>query len=82
MDVTFSDWRVEDHLKTMKARKAYIRAAAEEGSLASVFDAFADVFRSMGKPVEAMACDGLAASLSARGAVRPRRTAKRELAMA
>lgn len=82
MDVTFSDWRVEDHLKTMKARKAYIRAAAEEGSLASVFDAFADVFRSMGKPVEAMACDGLAASLSARGAVRPRRTAKREQAMA
>lgn len=82
MNVTFSDWKVEDHLKTTEERLAYVRAAAEEGSLSSVFDAFADVFRSMGKPVEAMACDGLAASLSAHGASRPRKTAKRELAMA
>lgn len=65
MKVELADWKVEDHLKTKEDYAAYIAAAAEEGTPDSIPDAFADVFRAMGKPVEAAACDGLAAYLRA-----------------
>lgn len=63
MNVTISDWKVEDHLKTAAARTAYIRAAAEEGTPDALPDAFADVFRSMGRTAEAALCESLAAYL-------------------
>ena len=63
MNVTISDWKVEDHLKTEAARAAYIRAAAEEGTPDALPDAFADVFRSMGRTAEAALCESLAAYL-------------------
>lgn len=65
MKVELTDWKVEDHLKTKDDYAAYIAAAAEEGTPDAIPDAFADVFRAMGKPVEAAACDGLAAYLRA-----------------
>lgn len=49
MKVTFSEWRIEDHLKTAEDRNAYLMAAAEEGTPDAMADAFADVFRSTGK---------------------------------
>ena len=74
----FTDWKVEDHLKTDAARAAYIRAAAEEGTPDALPDAFADVFRSMGCTAEAALCESLAAYL--RGTVatarRPRKATK------
>ena len=87
MKVTFSEWKIEDQLKTAEDRNAYIMAAAEEGTPDAMADAFADVFRSMGKRAEATACDGLAAYLRATGSkVAPKtarsRTAKREPARA
>lgn len=91
MDVSFSNWKVEDHLKTPEACVAYIHAAAEEGTPDAVPDAFGDVFRALGMPSVAAYCDGLAAYLRTVGvgkksAVKPvarrARPAKRELARA
>lgn len=83
MNVSFSDWKVEDHLKTAEERAAYIRAAEEEGTPDALPDAFADVFRAMGKPTEAAACEGLAAYLrTVGGASRRTRKAKPQLAHA
>ena len=76
MNVTITDWKVEDHLKTEAARAAYIRAAAEEGTPDALPDAFADVFRSMGRTAEAALCESLAAYLrgTAATARRPHKT--------
>ena len=63
MKTTFTKWDVVDHLKTQEDIAAYIDAAAEEGTPDALPDAFADVFRALGRPVEAAACDGLAAYL-------------------
>ena len=63
MNVSWSDWHVEDNLKTPEARAAYLVAATEEGTPDAIPDALADVFRSMGKEREAVACDGLATYL-------------------
>ncbi len=67
MKVIWSDWHVEDNLKTPEARAAYLVAATEEGTPDAIPDALADVFRSMGKEREAIACDGLATYLRAVG---------------
>lgn len=76
----------EDNLKTAEARAAYIFATAKDGTPDALPDAFANVFRSIGKTKEAMACEGLAAYLRTVGGA-SRRTArcsplKRELARA
>ena len=63
MKVTFSEWKVEDHLKTAEDRAAYVEAAAEEGTPDAMPDAFADVFRSLGNNAAATACAGIAAYL-------------------
>ena len=63
MNVSWSDWHVEDNLRTPEARAAYLVAATEEGTPDAIPDALADVFRSMGKEHEAIACDGLATYL-------------------
>ena len=63
MKVTFSEWKVEDHLKTAADRAAYVEAAAEEGTPDAMPDAFADVFRSLGNEAAATACAGIAAYL-------------------
>ena len=63
MKVTFSEWKVEDHLKTPEDRAAYVEAAAEEGTPDAMPDAFADVFRSLGNEAAATACAGIAAYL-------------------
>ena len=63
MKVTFSEWKVEDHLKTAEDRAAYVEAAAEEGTPDAMPDAFADVFRSLGNDAAATACAGIAAYL-------------------
>ena len=63
MNVSFSDWRIEDKLQTPEARSAYIQAAAEENTPDALPDAFADVFRVLGHDREASACAGLAAYL-------------------
>ena len=63
MKVTFSDWRIEDKLQTPEARSAYIQAAAEEGTPDALPDAFADVFRVLGRETEASVCAGLATYL-------------------
>lgn len=65
MKTELIDWKVEDHLKTHEDMTAYIAAAAEEGTPDAIPDAFADVFRAMGKTVEATACEGIAAYLRA-----------------
>lgn len=84
MNVSWSDWHVEDNLKTPEARAAYLVAATEEGTPDAIPDALADVFRSMGKEREAIACDGLASYLRTVGhAVKPLRrigTARRSRA--
>lgn len=63
MKVTFSEWKVEDCLKTAADRAAYVEAAAEEGTPDAMPDAFADVFRSLGNEAAATACAGIAAYL-------------------
>ncbi len=63
MKVSFSDWRIEDKLQTPEARSAYIQAAAEEGTPDALPDAFADVFRVLGRETEASVCAGLATYL-------------------
>ena len=63
MNVTFTDWNIADHLKTPEDRAAYIEAAAQEGTPDAIPDAFGDVFRALGRDVEAAACDSLAAYL-------------------
>lgn len=65
MNIELIDWNVEDHLKTPEDRAAYINAAIEEGTADALPDAFADVFRSIGKFTEAAICDGIAATLRA-----------------
>lgn len=86
-----TEWKVDDRLKTAEDRAAYILATVEEGTSDALPDAFADVFRSIGKTEEAMACEALAAYLRsveagrkplARQAARRARPAKRELARA
>lgn len=81
-----TDWNIQDYLKTAEDRAAYIFATAEDGTPDALPNAFADVFRSIGKTEEATACEGLAAYLrtvggASRRAVRHKH-AKRELAMA
>ena len=80
MKVELTDWNVEDCLKTREDRVAYIEAAAEEGTPDAIPDAFADVFRAMGKPVEAAVCDGIATLL--RAATSAPRAARRKTAKA
>lgn len=78
-----SDWNIQDYLKTAEDRAAYIFATVEEvGTPDALPDAFADVFRSIGKPVEATACEGLAAYLRTVGASQRTRGAKPKKAMA
>ena len=67
MKQSFSEWKVEDHLKTPEERAAYIDAAAEEGTPDAIPDAFADVFRALGKHNEATVCESLAAYLRSVG---------------
>ena len=73
-----TDWNIQDYLKTAEDRAGYIFATAEEvGTPDALPDAFADVFRSIGKPVEAAACEGLAVYLrTVGGASRRTRKAK------
>ena len=78
MKVSFTDWKIDDQLQTPKDRDAYIRAAGEEGASDALPDAFADVFRAMGKPVEAAACDGLATYLRTIGTTRRIGEARRD----
>ena len=87
MKVTFSEWKVEKHLRTPEDRAAYINAAAEEGTPDALPDAFSDVFRSLGKTAEATACAGLAQYLRATACkasktARTSRKTKRESALA
>ena len=86
INVTFSDWDPAEHLKTPEDRAAYIEAAAEEGTPDAIPDAFGDVFRALGRNVEAAACDSLAGYLRALRQAIPkptrRRAAKRLPAMA
>ena len=71
MKVTFSEWKVEDHLKTAADRAAYVEAAAEEGTPDAMPDAFADVFRSLGNEAAATACAGIAAYLRTTSSGKP-----------
>ena len=82
-----TEWNIQDHLKTAEDRAAYIFATVEEvGTPDALPDAFADVFRSIGKTKEATACEGLAAYLRMVGGTtrrtRMRTPAKREPARA
>ncbi len=72
-----TEWKIEDYLKTAEDRAAYIFATVEEGTPDALPDAFADVFRSIGKTEEAAACEGLAVYLrTVGGASRRTRKAK------
>ena len=82
MKVTFSEWKVEDHLRTAADRAAYVEAAAEEGTPDAMPDAFADVFRSLGNEAAATACAGIAAYLRATSAGNRKRKRIREPAFA
>lgn len=89
MEVTLSEWRIEDELKTTEERAYYLEAAMEEAIKENdpliLSAALGDVAKSLkGQSITAFlkgVSTGLAASLSANGAARPRK-AKREPAMA
>ena len=71
-------WNIQDCLKTAEDRATYIFATAEGAKTPDALPhAFADVFRSIGKPAEAAACEGLAAYLRTVGGA-SRRTARRK----
>ena len=76
----FREWKIEEHLKTPEERNAYLLAAAEEGTADAIPDAFADVFRSMGKEAEAAVCEALAAYLrnTGKGTLKGARARRRQ----
>lgn len=83
MKVTFTEWKIEDYLKTPEERMAYLEAVMEEGTPDAIPDAFADIFRSLGMKKEAIACDGLAEYLRTTSkTASPRRKSHKELAIA
>ena len=83
MKVSFTEWKIENYLKTPKERMAYLEAAMEDGTPDAIPDAFADIFRSLGMKKEAVACDGLAEYIRTTSkTISHRRKSRKELAMA
>lgn len=79
-------WKIGDSLKTPEERAAYIEAAIEENDLAFLAQALADVAKATKNRRGAAIMSALVTCFKAAAQIpdgeRPRRTAKRELAMA
>ena len=77
MKAGLTAWIPEDELKTPEAQAEFIQSAIEEKDPAFLAESFAVVARAQGRPVEAAACDGLAAYLRATASAKSASVAKR-----
>ncbi len=86
MKTKLYDWNIEDYLRTPEERAAYIEAAVEENDLAFLAQALADVAKATKNRRGAAVMSALVTCFKAAAQIpmdmRPRRTAKREPAMA
>lgn len=87
MEVKLYDWKPEESLKTPKAQREFLVAAAEDGNPVFMARSMAVVMRARGLPNVGAILDGVADICQATGATAPkagrrRKTARREPAMA